>query len=129
MSFAFVPSRIILVFNEVSYRIIAPKNYNQLLTDIKNKLKIEKLNSLYYFDNDEEVRISCNSDYSNFSDYAELNGLKEVVINIHSDQEMKKRNKKNIPFSDLRPPVVNIIYEIPLIEGKQNCINGMFFKN
>lgn len=99
--------------------IIPPNNYQSLINIIKEKFDLSMINKIIYYDDDEEVKISNDSDYLTFFDSVDTNGLKRIDLIITSYEEKVRRKKllKNCSKS---------YYNIKNNNGETDniCING-----
>lgn len=114
---------IVLNYGMETLTIKPPNSYISLLEIAKEKYDLTIVNRLVYYDEGgEEVKISNDTDYLNFFDYASLNELKEIDIIIKSDESKSKRKKSTQlrkRSSVLKPPSGGVITNDDCVNGKQ----------
>lgn len=114
---------ITLNYEKEMHSLNPPSTLKSLLETTKKKFDLVLINKLTYMDEDEEVRLSNETDYLNLFDYVEKENLPKIDLHIIS-YEGKSRKKTESTFNKwayLRPQV----YERGLQSNLSNgCING-----
>lgn len=116
---------IVLNYGMEQLSIKPPASYNSLIDVVKERFDLALINRLVYFEDDEEIKITNDSDYLTMFDFVENNKLKEIEILIKSDEEKVKKRKKSMrKLSKSTKTVAKNIEKI-----QDGCINGKYIFN
>jgi hypothetical protein len=96
-----------------------PNSYTALLEIITQKFAVSNLDKLVYFNEEEELRISNESDYYKLFDHADKNSLKDIEIIIKSEQDKSNRKKSTRKKSKHAIPSTKSKHL-----GQEDCLNG-----
>ncbi len=96
-----------------------PNCYSALLEIITQKFDVSNLDKLVYYDDEDEIRISTESDYFKLFDYVDKNSIKDIEIIIKSEQDKSNRKKSTRKKSKhiLPPSKTKHV-------GQDDCLNG-----
>jgi hypothetical protein len=96
-----------------------PNSYTALLEIITEKFDVSKLEKLVYYNEQEEIRISNESDYFKLFDYVDKNSINDLEILIKSDQDKSNRKKSTRKKSKNNLPTTKSKHV-----GQDDCLNG-----
>ena len=104
----------------VTVSIKPPNSFSSLVEIAQEKYDLTKINKFLYVDqeDDEEIKISDDSEYLQFLDHVDKHKLKEIEIIIKSDESKNRRKTSMRKWSNIKPPVTRSV------RHEENCING-----
>lgn len=110
---------IVLNYAMEFFSIKPPSSLSALLEITKEKFDLTKISRLVYInEDDEEIKLSTDSDYMNMFDYVDNNNLTEIELIVKSDGDKSKRKKSLRKRSSM-----NKIPSSGFTQG-DGCVNG-----
>jgi hypothetical protein len=105
-----------------TFSIKPPLSYTSLVDVTKEKFDLAIVNRMVYYDDEDEVNLTNDTDYLNMFDFVELKRLTEIDIIVKSDDQKIRRKKSLRKRSSInRPPVLNTIG----LKSEEGCVNGI----